>query len=177
MTMDLILIIVLLSGFLMGYIRGGILQIFHLLGYVIAFVVARLFNEDFGLFLSKIIPYPNITDETSMWTLFVNATNLEAAFYNAIAFLILFFIIKFMVRRIAKVFNLVTKLPVIRFLNRVIGSGLGFLQAYLVLFVVLFLLALTPTESMQSLIAESNVATFIIGSTPVLSDLFKTMWF
>ncbi len=162
MIIDIILLIVMLYGLLSGLMRGGVLQFFSLVGFIIALIVARLFSNDLGDLISSLL-----TSDNNAWSIF----------YNAIAFFVIFFVVQIIIKKIAHMLNFFTKLPVIGFLNRIIGAVLGFVQMYLIAFLVIIVLFLLPSENVSEYIEGSNVAMYMINSTPVLSDFFKTMWF
>lgn len=167
MIIDIILLIILAYGTLKGFTRGGVLQLFSLIGFVVALIVARIYSSDLGNIISTIIPSSDPATDSAVWTMF----------YNAIGFTLLFFLVQLIIRKIASMLNLFTKLPVIGFLNRIMGAVLGFVQLYLVSFVILILLLLTPIGNTKELIEESSLAMYMFNSTPVLSDFFKTMFF
>lgn len=167
MIIDIILLIILAYGLLKGLTRGGVLQLFSLIGFVVALVVARLYSSDLGDLISSIIPSSDPETDSSVW----------AMFYNAIGFTLLFFLVQIVISKIASMLNIFTKLPVIGFLNRIMGAVLGFVQMYLVAFVIIILLFLTPIGSAKELIEDSSLAMYMINSTPVLSEFFKTMFF
>lgn len=162
MIFDIIILIMLLYGLLSGLMRGGVLQLFSLIGFVIALILARLFSPDLADIIHSIISTNNDT-----WSLF----------YNVISFILIFIVVQLIIKKVANLLNIVTKLPVIGFFNRILGALLGFVQMYLVAFVVILILFLTPMEDVKDLIEESQVAKYMINSTPVISDYFKNMWF
>lgn len=173
---DFILLILLIFGFLMGLKRGFILQAFHLIGFIISFVVATLYYDKIAERLSLWIPYPELSDG-STWASFLQSTSMQDAFYNAIAFAIIFFSVKVLLQIIASMLDFVASLPVLRSFNKIGGSVLGFLEVYLILFVILFILALTPMENIQNMINDSSIALFIIEHTPYLSQKVQSLWF
>ncbi|HLR71094.1 MAG TPA: CvpA family protein [Pseudogracilibacillus sp.] len=173
---DLILLVLLLFGFLMGLKRGFILQSFHLIGFIVAFVVAAVYYDTIAEKLSLWIPYPDLSSG-SEWAAFLQSAPLENAFYNAIAFAIIFFSIKIILQIIASMLDVVASLPILNSLNKIAGAILGFLEIYLIIFVVLFILALTPIGNIQEWINDSFIALFIIDYTPYLSEKVKTLWF
>ncbi|MBP1968843.1 putative membrane protein required for colicin V production [Virgibacillus natechei] len=173
---DLILIVLLILGFLIGLRRGFILQLFHLVGFVVAFIVAVLYYDVLGERISLWIPYPQISND-SAWAEFLQSLPLESGFYNAIAFAIIFFAVKILLQIIASMLDFVAYLPVLKSINKILGAVLGFLEIYLILFIVLYILALTPVEGIQSWINNSFIALFIIENTPYFSDKITDLWF
>lgn len=173
---DFILIILLIFGFLMGLKRGFILQAFHLIGFIVAFSVAALYYNSIAEKLSLWIPYPELSDEGA-WAAFLQSSSMENAFYNAIAFAIIFFAVKIILQIIASMLDFVASLPILRSLNKIAGAFLGFIEVYLILFVILFILALTPMANIQGWINDSSIGLFIIEHTPYLSEKVKSLWF
>lgn len=174
--LDFILFIMLLFGFFMGLKRGFILQLLHLTGYIIAFIVAVKYYDVLGPKLSLWIPYPELSEE-SAWAVFLQSLPLETAFYNAIAFAIIFFAVKIALQIIASMLDFVASIPIIKSVNKILGSVLGFLEVYLLLFILLYILALTPVETIQNWISNSSIAVFIIEKTPYFSEKLLELWF
>ncbi|UJL45009.1 CvpA family protein [Virgibacillus sp. NKC19-16] len=172
---DVILIIFLIFGFLIGLKRGFILQLFHLVGFIAAFIAAILYYDDLGARLSLWIPYPELSD--GAWADFLESLPLENAFYNAIAFAIIFFAVKIILQIIASMLDFVAYLPILKSVNKILGAVLGFIEIYLILFIVLYILALTPIDTIQSWITNSSIAMFIIENTPYFSGKITELWF
>lgn len=173
---DLIIIVLLIFGFLIGLKRGFILQLFHLVGFIIAFVLAAKYYDLLGERLALWIPYPELSNDSS-WADFLQSLPLENGFYNAISFAIIFFAVKILLQIIASMLDFVASLPIIKSVNKLLGSVLGFLEIYLILFIILYILALTPIAGIQSWINDSSIALFMIENTPYLSDKIKDLWF
>ncbi|MGM8366814.1 CvpA family protein [Virgibacillus sp. W0181] len=173
---NLILLILLLFGFLIGLKRGFVLQVFHLLGFIGSFIVAILYYKKLASQLALWIPYPDISGDGS-WAMFLESVPMETAFYNAIAFIIIFFATKIILQIIASMLDFVSYIPILSSLNKIGGAVLGFLEIYLYLFILLYILALTPVMGIQTRIQDSSIALFIIEHTPFLSEKMKSLWF
>ena len=173
---SLILLIILIFGFFMGLKRGFILELLHLLGFVVAFIVAVMYYADFGKQLAMWIPYPELPDE-SLWAEFLQSLPIENAFYNAIAFAIIFFVTKIILQIIASMLDFVASIPIISSVNKLLGGFLGFLEVYLIVFIILYILALTPVTAIQEWINGSYLALFIIEQTPYFSERILELWF
>lgn len=174
--LDFIIIVLLIFGFLIGLKRGFILQLFHLVGFIIAFIVAVKYYDVLGGRLALWIPYPELSSDNS-WAEFLQALPLENGFYNAIAFAIIFFVVKIILQIIASMLDFVASLPILHSMNKLLGSILGFLEIYLILFILLYILALTPIGGIQSWINDSSIGIFMIEHTPYLSEKVKELWF
>src|SRR5699024_4165845 len=163
---SLILIVLLLFGFLRGLKRGFILQTFHLVGFIIAFLVARIYYKGLAGHLDAWIPYPELSSDASL-ALFVNNSSVETAFYNAVAFAIIFFAVKIILQIIASMLDFVSRIPLLKQLNKLLGSILCFVEVYLVIFIILYIVALTPVDVIQEVIAASSVSIFMVEITPI----------
>lgn len=160
----------------MGLKRGFILQLMHLTGFIIAFIIASVYYKKIASHLSFWIPYPDIGDST-IWAVFNNAMPLETAFYNGIAFVAIFFITKVILQIIASMLDFLARLPLIRPINKLLGSILGFLEVYLIMFIMLYLIALVPIETIQLKFDGSFIAKLIVERTPFLSNGIESLWF
>ncbi|GIO21741.1 CvpA family protein [Oceanobacillus sp. J11TS1] len=173
---NLILIILLLFGVMMGLKRGFILQLFHLTGFIIAFLVAVMYYRPFAEKLSLYIPYPDLTGDGA-WSEFLQNLPVEAAFYNAISFAVIFFAVKVILQIIASMLDFVAAIPVISFINKILGAVLGFVEVYLISFIILYILALAPIASVQEAIQGSSIAMRMVEHTPYFSELIFELWF
>src|SRR5699024_9677667 len=73
---SLLLLLILLFGLLRGLKRGFIVQLMHLVGFILAFIVSTIFYKKFAVTLSHWIPYPELSENT-MWAIFDSAMPLE----------------------------------------------------------------------------------------------------
>lgn len=173
--LDLILLVILIGGFLVGLRRGLILQIVHLTGFIAAFVIAYIYFDELAPKLKLWIPYPTTSVEPTM-ALFMNTLHLETAYYRAIAFAILFFGTKILVQILGSMLDFLADLPILKTINRWSGGALGFVEVYLVMFLFLYIAALVPVPYVQNSIDDSFMAKTIVEDTPVFSDKVKAMW-
>ncbi|GAK05166.1 possible colicin V production protein [Geomicrobium sp. JCM 19037] len=108
--------------------------------------------------------------------MFISAFNFEAVYYNGIAFAILFFATRILLHILASMLDFVSHLPVLRSVNRLLGGALGFVEAYLIVFVLLIVAALLPVDAVQQTIGNSSIARLIIDHTPFLSGWLQELW-
>src|SRR5699024_1508662 len=173
---SLIIFAILILGFFIGLKRGFILQLFHLVSYIVSFIVAALYYDRLAHELELWIPYPELSSDTS-WAIFMQTLPLESAFYNGASFVIIFFVVKIILQIIASMLDFIADLPIIRHFNKCFGSASCFLAVYLSMFIVLFILALTPLSSVLQWIEKSTLLKVMIEYTPVLSKHVEGMWF
>lgn len=163
-------------GFLMGLKRGLIIQVLHLISFIVAFIVASKYYDSLASKLPLWIPYPDLPDK-SQWAVVLQALPLEKAFYNAIAFAIIFFATKIILHIVASMLDFVASLPILNSINKLLGAILGFIEIYLLLFILLNIAVLVPIPSVQEWINHSSLALFIVEHTPFLSAKVKELWF
>lgn len=174
--LNIIIIILLVFGVFMGLKRGFVLQLLHLTGFIISFIVAVMYFKPLGEKLSLYIPYPDLTGEGAFAS-FLNNLPLETAFYNAIAFAVIFFAVKLILQIIASMLDFVASIPILGCINKILGAVLGFAEVYLIMVILLYILALTPVQGIQDAIQHSSIALSIIENTPYFSEQIFKLWF
>lgn len=170
MILNIIIIILLVGGFFTGYRNGFIRQLVITLGYFLSFFVAYHYFADLAPHLS-FIPYPNVDKTDSVYKL-LELLHTEEAYYNSIAFILIFLAAIIIVHMISSLIGNRTKIPVISQLNGLIGGILGVVATYLFIFVILYLTAIFPVEWAENLLKGSSVAAWILENTPILSEKF-----
>ncbi|MBC1315870.1 CvpA family protein [Listeria booriae] len=170
MILNVIIIIFLVGGFFNGYRNGVLRQLIITIGYLLSYFVAYKYYEMLAPHLT-FIPYPEL-DKANDFYVLLESLHTENAYYNSIAFLIIFIVATIIVHMIASLFKGVTKVPVLRQVNGLIGALLGVLTTYLLIFLVLYVGAIFPAEWAQNAITGSSVAEWILKNTPWLSESF-----
>ncbi|MDQ0270055.1 CvpA family protein [Cytobacillus purgationiresistens] len=172
--LDLAIIIILIFGFFMGLRRGFILQLIHFVGFIVAFIAARMYYETLAPKLTLWIPYPNFGSDSNLQIF--GSTNLEDAYYRAIAFAIIFFAVKILLQIIGSMLDFVASLPILKQLNVWAGGILGFIEVYLIMFIILYIAALLPITILQNALNTSFMANLLIENTPIFSQMIKDLW-
>ena len=173
--LDLFVLLLLIIGFFIGLKRGFILQIIHMTGFIIAFIVAYIFYDQLAPKLTLWIPYPSF-GSGELKLLFDNP-NMEGAYYRAIAFVAIFFAVKIVLQIIGSMFDFVANLPILKGLNIWAGGLLGFIEVYLLVFILLYIAALLPIGPIQEMLYNSVLADSIVKHTPIFSEQIKQWWF
>lgn len=173
--LNIVILLILISGFFVGLRRGFILQLIHITGFVIAFIVAYMYFKDLAPHLKLWIPYPAF-DENNSIAMLLNGLDLEDAYYRAIAFAIIFFAVKIILHIIGSALDFVARIPIIKQLNIWAGGVLGFLEVYLIVFIILYIAALLPIESIQNALDHSFIAKGMINNTPIFSKQIENWW-
>lgn len=175
MLLNIIILLLLAAGFFTGFRRGLVLQLVHLAGFIVSYVVAFLYYKQLAGVLKFWLPSPTSASHSGTFS-FLGSLNLQSAYYQAIAFVILFISSKIVLNILGSMLNFLAEMPIIRSVNHLSGAVLGFVEIYLIVFLLLYAGALTPMGGIQSSISHSSLAQSIIGNTPVFSKMFKSMW-
>ncbi|MBD3860338.1 CvpA family protein [Bacillus sp. 28A-2] len=170
---DIIILFLLLMGTLVGLKRGFILQFIKLISFVVSILVASMFYQSLAPQLTW-IPAPNFSGGQAQLAFF--SGNLETAYYNTIAFIILFILTKILLAIVGGLLTTIASIPVIKQVNKLLGGVLGFLETYLFVFILLFVAALLPVDALQTMMSKSMLADVIVGNTPYLSNVVKDLW-
>lgn len=174
--LNIVILIILMIGFIVGLKRGFILELIHLTSYFIAFILAAAFYKDLAAHLTLWIPYPQFGDSDALQAL-LDTVNAETAYYNGISFFVIFFAVKIILQIVGSALDFVANIPILKQLNIWAGGILGFVETYLIIFIVLYIAALLPIEQVQNIIDGSSIAKGIIENTPVFSNQIHDMWF
>lgn len=173
--LDIAIIILLIIGFFVGLKRGFILQLLHIAGFIIAYAAAKLYYLQLAPKLTLWIPYPNFGNNATL-KLLTGSSNMETAFYRAIAFVIIFFAVRILLRIVGSMLDFIARLPILRQLNVLAGGILGFCEVYLTLFILLYIAALIPMGVFQNTLDQSYLAKAMVQNTPFLSQQIKSLW-
>jgi uncharacterized membrane protein required for colicin V production len=173
--LDVVILLLLLFGFFIGFRRGFILQTIHMVGFFVSFIVAYLYYDDLASILKLWVPYPVMATDGPLQMLFAN-DHLETAYYRAIAFAIIFFVFKILLQIIGSMLDFLAHLPILKQANIWAGGMLGLLEVYFILFIVLYIVALVPIESIQATLQQSVLAEAMIKHTPFISSMVKQWW-
>ena len=92
--------------------------------------------------------------------------DLDQTFYRLLAFVLIFIVVKFGLQLVASMFDFLKYLPVLGFIARILGAVFGFIEFYILIFLVLYLLAMLPIEFIQNALSksclQSDVRTYAI---------------
>lgn len=171
---NILLLFFLILGTVIGLRRGFILQSLHLIGTIGAFIIARMYYAELAKHLVLIVPFPST--EGNYKSEFLNMITNEMTFYNVVAFIILFLISKVILQIVATVFDYIAQLPLLNQMNATLGAVLGFIECYLLLFIVLFLFSMMPNGWIQDHLEGSFISNIIVNYTPILSGIAKSWW-
>lgn len=174
--LDLLIVFLLLGGLITGFRRGLIVQLIHMTGFIIALVIAYLYYKQLAEKFVLWIPYPGVTADSKL-SFVVGELDLNVTFYNLLAFFLIFIVVKFGLQLIASMFDFLKYLPVLGFIARITGALFGFVEFYILIFLVLYLGVMLPVDFIQNFIGKSILADTMFDHTPWLSETVKNWWY
>ncbi|ANU12767.1 CvpA family protein [Planococcus halocryophilus] len=174
--LNILLLVLLIGGIIVGAKRGFVVQLIHMVGFVIALVAAYKYYKPLSEYFVLWIPYPAI-NENSQFTLVVDQLDLDQTFYQLLAFAVIFFVVKFALQLLASMFDFLKYLPVLGFFSKVLGAVLGFIEAYILLFIFIYVFALLPIDAVQNQLENSGIAQAMLEHTPYFSEKVKEWWY
>lgn len=174
--LDLIIVFLLVAGLITGFRRGLIVQLIHMTGFIIALIVAYTYYKELASKFVLWIPYPGVTAGSKL-SIAVERLDLDETFYNLLAFVLIFLVVKFILQLIASMFDFLKYVPVLGFATRFGGAALGFVEFYIIIFLVLYVLVMLPLGVVQDMINDSILAGAMFKHTPLLSETVKNWWY
>ncbi len=163
MIFNLVIGLILVLGFLVGFRRGFVTEVLSLVGFLISMTAGFLLttpitNSLIHLFLKD--------DYADGWHMII----------RLIVFTLLFSTVWQVIRIIRRGLQPVTKLPVISQANALLGGGVSLITRYLIIYIILNFLILFPNQEIHQQYNESAVSQWIVKQTPMLSQKLVDFW-
>lgn len=173
----LLILICLLIGFYTGWRRRFALQGVYTIGYVISFIIARIFYQSLAKKIELWVPYPSANEHSHfVFYKMPLALRLDMAFYSGVAFLMIVMVGWLVTRFIGLFFQQYSRRPVTAAYQEIVGGVLGFLMVYIGLFLILYTLSFIPLDGVQHFFKSSFLARFMVAHTPFLSKMIYHWW-
>lgn len=162
---DLIILLFILLGGLIGFKEGAIKKITSLVGIILVFVISFILKNKLSVYFYENLPF------IDLWGVFKGIQVLNILFYEVIAFLIIASIMMLIYRIILKVSGLIESILkatiILSIPSKILGFFIGLIESYIWVYVFLFILTL-PIINVKE-IYESKLANVIMTKTPYLS--------
>ncbi|MGT2751679.1 CvpA family protein [Streptococcus porcinus] len=174
---SLLILLILLWLFYIGFSRGIILQSFYFLGAVFSLFVAKNHYQSLARQLTLWIPYSNPTEGTKMaFFKDVNIFDLSKVYYAGIAFVFIF-IVSYTLVRFIGIF--VHFLPTVYLKDQrwQIVSGFMAVCVGIMVFSMLFsVLATIPLLSVQEQLSRHFLIKQLITQCPPMTSIIHYLW-
>ena len=164
---DSILILFLLLGAVLGFKKGAIKSLVALIGTIVVVVVAYYLKNPVAELLLDYCPFLKFG---GAWT---GLVTLNILLYEAIAYLLVFVVLSSILSLLIKVSGIletILKMTIILGIpSKIIGAVLGFLEALVFSFIVLFILL--QFNATSKMVSDSTLARSIIDKTPIIGHM------
>lgn len=169
---DVIIILLLLYGAVMGFKHGFTRQLVSFLGILVITALSFYFKNYISVFMYEHLPF------FKFGGIFKGVTVLNIALYEVIAFLIVFNILLIIFRILltfTKIFEKILTFTIILGIpSKILGAVVGVVEYFIIIFIGLYVCSLPFFTG--NLLNGSKYADKILNSTPILSThISKTM--
>ena len=171
---DIIIIIFILCGAIIGFKRGVVKQAVMTIGMILVVVLSFLLKNPLSTFLYSRLPFLTfgVLDEYTVFNILV---------YEFISFLILFCLLSavlFLLIKVSGWIEIFFKATVILAIpSKILGFVLGAIEYYFITFIVLFILSgpIIWSEDFHQIkpVSNSKIGGYILKHTPILSYYTK----
>ena len=166
-VVDIVILIFLAFGALLGFKRGFTKQLVSLVGIFAIIILSFLLKNPVSVFLYNNLPFLNFGG------IFKDLTVINILIYEMIAFLIIFILLTVIFKILLKVtsmFEKILKFTIILGIpSKILGAILGVVQNVIYAFIIIYILNL-PTFGIN-VVADSTVANTILNKTPILNSV------
>lgn len=166
---DSILILFLLCGAVLGFKKGAIKSLVALVGTLALIVIAYYLKNPVAEVLFKFCPF---IDFGGNWQ---GLVTLNILLYEAVAYILVFIVLSSVLTLLVKLSGIIEKILnatiILGIPSKIIGAVLGFIEAVVFSFILLFILLQFNVTS--SLVSESSLANNIIDKTPVIGLMVR----
>ena len=164
---DIIIIVLLILGVLIGFKRGFIRELVTLIGMFAVLVLSFILKNPVSVFLYNNLPFFNFGG------ILKDITVLNILVYEMIAFLIVFLVLTAIFEiliKVTKVFESILKATIILGIpSKILGAVLGLIESIVLVFISLYILSL-PIFNISS-IKESKLSSLVLNNTPILHSV------
>lgn len=166
-AIDVVLLVLILSGIYYGYKKGFLESSLRFLGTVAAFIGAYLFKNPISVFLYTHLPFFKFNG------LFKGVSILNVIIYELIAFILVFIVLIIVINLVCKITGLVDRLLSLIFFfglpNKILGALVGFIEAIIILYFAVFFIKVATNMTDYTL--PESLADDIVNM-PILKNTF-----
>ena len=172
-VIDIIIVLLLISGLITGYKKGFIKQVVSTVGLIISVVLAFMLKNNLSIILYEKCPFFTVG-------LLKNYSSLNILLYELLSFFIIFIILSIILKIIislsGKIEDIFEESTVFKIPLKILGGVLGALESYVAIFIILLVLSL-PLFSFKfsSYITKSKLSNRILNNTFLISNFAEPL--
>lgn len=163
---DVIIVLVLAYGAVLGFKRGAIRTSVSFVGLVVAIILSAILRHPIANFMYEYLPF------IKFGGFFKGIEVLNILMYEVIAFFLVFTILQIGVGMLSSIANIIEKALnftiVLGIPSKILGIFVGFVETYIYVFIVIYFLTLPMFN--VGLVKDSNISNKILNNTPVLTN-------
>ena len=167
MIVDIVILVLIAFGALIGFIRGFTRELVSLVGIFVILALSFILKNPISVILYSNLPFFNFGG------IFKDITVLNILVYEALAFFIVFivlFIIFKILLKLTKIFERILSMTIILGIpSKILGMILGIVQSIIYIFITLYILNLPMIGS--DIINDSKLSNIILDKTPILNTV------
>lgn len=165
---DIIIVLLIIFGILVGIKRGFTKQLVCSLGTIVSIILAFIFKNKISILLYSNLPFFKFAG------ILKGVTVLNILLYELIAFLLVFLVLSIVFNILSALTTLLEKVLSASLIfgipSKILGAILGFVESFVLVFVLLFILTLPVFQFNDYIMSHSKYADKILLNTPVLSN-------
>ena len=164
MLFDVIIILSLLMGMIVGFKRGVFKSAVMFIGTILVLIIAFYLKNPLSKLMYTYLPFFNIWNGVKIFNIFL---------YEAIAFLIVYLILMTILQVLIKatgIFEKILKFTIVLGIpSKILGAIFGLFESYIFIFLILFVGS--RLSFLAPMINESKVADFVMTKSPIISNI------
>lgn len=168
---DLLIIIFILIGAVVGFKRGFTSSLFNFVGVILVIIIAYFLKNPISEFLMSFCPF------FSFGGIIKGVTVLNIAVYEIIAFILVFSLLMIGLKALLMatgIFETILKFTIVLgFPSKILGAIVGLIENYIIVFFVLYILSM-PNFLDVGFIKDSTYREPILKNTPILSNVAES---
>ena len=165
--LDVVVLLFLALGAVLGFKRGFIKTLVSLIGIILVIVISFQLKNPIAGFMIKYFPF------IEFGGYFEGLTALNILLYEAIAFIFVFIFLSSILGIIINITGIIEKLLnitiVLGIFSKILGAIAGVLEMLAFVYIALF--AMSQFNGTNQLVMESSVSKTILARTPILSNV------
>ena len=169
---DIIIILVIICGAIVGFKRGVVKQAVMTIGMILVVVLSFLLKNPLSVFLYQRLPFLSfgILEDYTVFNV-----------YEFISFLIIYCLLSIVLFLLIKASSIIEKFfkatVILAIPSKILGLILGAIEYYVIVFIVLFILSgpIFFSEKFHQIkpVSESKIGGYMLKHTPILSHFTK----
>lgn len=165
LLVDVIIIVFLVLGFLIGFKRGFLRETVSLVGVVAITILSFILKNPISVFFYKHLPFFKFD------YIIKGGSVINILLYEIVAFLIIFSILFIILKIILQATSLfekfLTMTVILSLPSKLLGGIVGVIKHYILIFLVLFVISL-PVFNLN--VGKTYIGEFILNDTPILNE-------